>query len=116
MADIGNMSRTTKDPIALARAALGAGKEALADYSCPKSRHDFTQPQLFAMLTLRQFFKLDYRGVVTWLKRWSELRVELGLKKVPCYRTLHEAEKRLLKKGALTASWTPPSPTPAAPV
>ena len=53
------MSRTTKDPVAFARAALEAGKEALAEYSCPKSPHKFAQPQLFAMLVLKQFFKLD---------------------------------------------------------
>ena len=61
------MSRTTKDPIAFARAVLEAGKEALPAYSHFKSPHKFTQPQLFAMLVLKQFFKLDYRGVVAWL-------------------------------------------------
>ena len=95
------MSRTTKDPIALARAALEAGKEALSDYSCPKSPHKFTQPQLFAMLVLKQFFKRDYRGVVQWLLQWSELRDALELKRVPNYSTLCYAEGRLLKKGAL---------------
>ena len=107
------MSRTTKDPIALARAALEAGKEALAEYSCPKSPHKFTQPQLFAMLVLKQFFKLDYRGTVTWLSRWKELRDAIGLPRVPHYSTLCYAEGRLLKKGAADVSWTPPSPWPA---
>ncbi len=97
------MSRTTKDPIGFARAAFEAGKEALADYSCHKSPHKFTQPQLFAMLVLKQFFKLDYRGVVTWLANWSELREALDLTRVPNYSTLCYAEGRLLKKGALTA-------------
>lgn len=97
------MSRTTKNPIALARAALEAGKEALADYSCPKSPHKFTQPQLFAMLVLKQFFKLDYRGVVAWLSNWTELREALELKRVPNYSTLCYAERRLLKKGARNA-------------
>ncbi len=94
------MSRTTKDPIAFARAAFQAGKEALPDYSHPKSPHKFTQPQLFAMLVLKQFFKLDYRGVVAWLSKWSELREALELKRVPNYSTLCYAEGRLLKKGA----------------
>ena len=107
------MSRTTKNPIALARTALAAGREALPDYSHPSSPHKFTQPQLFAMLVLRQFFKLDYRGIVEYLAEWSELRETLGLKRVPCYRTLHEAERRLLKKGALPAASTPPSTSPA---
>ena len=97
------MSRTTKNPIALARAALEAGKEALPDYSHPKSPHKFTQPQLFAMLILKQFFKLDYRGIVQWLGRWSELRQALELERVPNYSTLCYAEGRLLKKGALSA-------------
>ncbi len=94
------MSRTTKDPIAFARAAFLAGKAALADYSCRKSPHKFTQPQLFAMLVLKQFFKLDYRGVTTWLANWNELREALELKRVPNFSTLCYAESRLLKKGA----------------
>jgi hypothetical protein len=58
------------------------------------------------MLALRQFFRLDYRGVVEWLKRWSELREVLGLKRVPHYSTLCYAEGRLLKKGGLHGSST----------
>ena len=95
------MSRTTQDPIAVATMALEAGRKALPDYSCRKSPHKFTQPQLFAMLVLKQFFKRDYRGTVEWLSKWSELRSALSLKKVPHFRTLHEAAKRLLKKGAV---------------
>jgi len=98
------MSKTTKDPIALARAALKAGKAAFPDYSCPKSPHKFTQPQLFALLVLKQFFKRDYRSTVTWVARWSDLREALGLTGVPHYSTLCYAERRLLKKGAPTAS------------
>ncbi len=100
------MSRTTKDPIALARAALEAGKEALPAYSHLKSPHKFTQPQLFAMLVLKQFFKLDYRGIAQWLGRWSELRQALELERVPNYSTLCYAEGRLLKKGAHNACLT----------
>lgn len=99
------MSRTTKNPIALARAALEVGKDALEDYSHPKSPHKFTQPQLFAMLVLKQFFKLDYRGTVAWIERWSELRKALEVKSTPHYSTLCYAEGRLLKKGAPTGSW-----------
>jgi hypothetical protein len=98
------MSTTTKDPIALARAAMEVGTAALTPYSRPKSPHTFTQPQLFTMLVLRQFFGLDYRGVVAMLARWSELREAMGLKRVPHYSTLCYAEDRLLKKGAPIAS------------
>jgi hypothetical protein len=98
------MSKTTKDPVALARAALKAGKAALPDYSSPKSPHTYTQPQLFALLVLKQFFKLDYRGTVTWVARWSDLRQALGLTTVPHYSTLCYAEGRILEKGAPTGS------------
>ena len=111
-ADISYMSRTTKNPIALARAAMEVGKAALPPYSCPKSPHKFTQPQLFAMLVLRQFFKLDYRGTVEWIAHWSELRDALELKRIPAHNTLSEASKRLLKKGALHGCSMPPSTWP----
>lgn len=98
------MSKMTKDPIALARVALEVGEAALEPYSHPKSPHKYTQAQLFALLVLRQFFRLDYRALVAWLGRWTELRDALGLKRVPHYSTLCYAEDRLLKKGAPTAS------------
>ena len=107
------MSRTTQDPIAVARMAVAAGRKALPEYSCPKSPQKFTQPQLLAMLVLKQFFKRDYRGTVAWLSKWSELRSALGITKVPHYRTLHEAARRLLKKGAACGCWMPPSNSPA---
>ena len=53
------MSRATKDPIVLGRVALEAGRETLPVYSCPRSPHEFTQAQLFSLLILKQFFKLD---------------------------------------------------------
>ncbi len=100
------MSTTTKDPLVLARVALEVGEKAFKPYSCPKSPRKYTQPQLFAILVLRQFFGVDYRGVVEWLKRWSELREVLGLRRVPHYSTLCYAERRLLKKGVLLDSLT----------
>jgi hypothetical protein len=50
------------------------------------------------MLALRQFFKLEYRGLVTRLREWEELRTVLSLTRVPHFTTLIHAEKRLLKK------------------
>ena len=97
------MRAMTKSPVAVAREALQMGQRGLALYSSPFSKKDFTQPQLFAMLVLRQFFRTDYRGVVQMLRDFSELRSTLGLKKVPHYSTLCYAEQRLLKKGLFTA-------------
>ena len=92
----------TKSPVALAREALAVGQRALDRYSSLRSRHDFTQPQLFAILVLRQFFRTDYRGVAQLLDDLSDLREVLELKKVPHFTTLQKAEGRLRKKGLST--------------
>jgi hypothetical protein len=47
----------------------------------------------------QQFFKTDYRGIVTIRSDMSDRRDELGLDQVPHYATLCYAEQRLLKKG-----------------
>jgi hypothetical protein len=94
------MSRTTKSATEFAKIALAAGQEAFADYSSRFSPRKFTQPQLFACLALRQFFKLDYRGTVRRLAEWAELRAVLELEQAPDFSTLIYAEKRLLKKMA----------------
>jgi len=93
----------TKSPLALAREALVLAQEALAPYSSPRSRHDFTQAQLFSILVLREFFKTDYRVMVQLLKDFSDLRAILGLKKLPHFTTLQKAQQRL-EKGGFRAS------------
>jgi hypothetical protein len=95
--------RMTKSPMRLAREALEVGQQGLPAYSAAKSPQKFTQPQLFAILVLRQFFKTDYRGIVELLADMSDLRETLGLKRVPHYSTLCYAEQRLLKKGSSKA-------------
>jgi hypothetical protein len=100
----------TKSPVAVAREALQAGEAGLPLYASRFSKKDFTQPQLFAMLVLRQFFKTDYRGIIQMLHDLSDLRRALQLKKIPHYSTLCYAEQRLLKKGLLSGSWPPSTP------
>ena len=102
----------TKSPLAVARAAIDAAAS-LPLYSSARSRHDYTQPQLFAILALKQFFKADYRGIAAILADSSDLRRELGLVKVPHYSTLAYAAARLLKKGGMNPSSGRSSPTPA---
>jgi hypothetical protein len=91
--------RMTKSPVRLARAALAVAEKALPEYSAVHSPRKFTQPQLFAILVLRQFFKTDYRGVVALLEDMSDLREALGIEEVPHYSTLCYAQRRLIKKG-----------------
>ena len=97
--DSATKRRMTKSPVQLAKAALRVAQEGLPSYSAIHSPKKFTQPQLFAILVLRQFFKTDYRGIVQLLADMSDLREVLGLDVVPHYSTLCYAHRRLLKKG-----------------
>ena len=86
----------SKSVLRVARDALATGEAALAPYGSRYSRRDHTQPQLFALLAVRQSLRNDYRGVVALAAEWRELREALGLGKVPHYPTLARAAPRLL--------------------
>ena len=108
------MPSTTDRPmsnsgLAVARTAMRVGRKGMTPYSGPFSKKTFTQPQLFAMLAVRQFFGLDYRAMVQLLADWSDLRRVIRLKTLPHFTTLQKAEARLLQKGASTGSSMPPS-------
>lgn len=105
----------TKSPRAVAREALRLARESLPAYSSKYSRKDFTQHQLFAALALKQFLKLDYRGIEAFLTDFAEIRADLGLSKVPDQSTLCYASQRLLKGGRSSSSCSaPPRPLPTA--
>lgn len=105
----------TKSPRAVATEALRLAQDALPPYSAARSRKDFTQHQLFAILTLKTFFKTDYRGIAQLLTDLGDLRKDLGLTKVPHYSTLCYAAGRLLKKGRSSSSSSAPlRPQPTA--
>src|SRR3954465_15787396 len=105
----------TKSPRAVAEEALRLAKDALPGYTPARSRKDFTQHQLFAVLALKTFFRTDYRGVAQLLTDLSDLREDLGLTRVPHYSTLCYAAARLLKKGRPSSSSPgPPRPQPTA--
>ncbi len=106
------MRAMTKSAVRLAREALTVGRMALPPYGSRYSKHTYTQPQLFALLVLKQFLKTDYRGLVALVAEWTELRRALGLKQVPHYSTLCYAERRLLtdaEKGGPSAVLRPSS-------
>jgi hypothetical protein len=102
----------TKSPRRVAREALEVARESIPACSCPTSRKDYTQHQLFAVLALKTFLKTDYRGVVAFLHDFPELRADLGLAKVPNFSTLSYAERRLLQRGASATSSAVPSAAP----
>jgi len=107
------MRTLTKSPKAFAKMALAIGKEGLDSYSCSKSPHVYTQPQLFALLAIKHFFNTDYRGVIALLNDWPELVKVLGLKRIPDHSTLKYAQDRFLEKGASQLFSTLPSASPA---
>lgn len=76
--------------------ALAVGQDAFRNYRHKFSPKKFTQPQLFACLVLKTFFKTDYRGVQEILQDCSDLTATLGLESVPHFTTLQKAADRLL--------------------
>lgn len=90
------MRPMSKSAVRVAREALTVGRQVLAPYASRYSKHLYTQPQLFALLVVKQFLRTDLRGVVTLVAEWRELRRVLGLRRVPHYSTLCYAERRLL--------------------
>ena len=92
------MSTLSKSPLRVARLALAVGRQTLQTYAHRYAPHKFTQPQLFACLVLKTFFKMDYRGVARLVTEHSDLRIELHLQTVPHFTTLQKASQRLLKR------------------
>jgi len=92
------MSLTSKSPRAVVLVALHIGKQTLPDYTHANSPRTFTQPQLFACLVLKTFFRTDYRGIEQRLRDLPELPRVLGLRRVPDHSTMHKAARRLLGK------------------
>jgi hypothetical protein len=74
---------------------LAVARRHLSDYSCPKSKHTFTRPQLLACLVLRALKKLTYRGTTELLEASDGLREVLGLDRVPAHTTLIEFARKL---------------------
>ena len=104
------MRRMSKSALRVAREALAVGRAAVPPYGSRFSRHDYTQPQLFALLVLKQFLRADYRGLVALVAEWRDLRHALGLRKVPPHSTLAPAARRLLagaEKGARSSAPRP---------
>jgi hypothetical protein len=91
------MSTLTKSPLHVARQALAVATKTLRPYAHKFSPKLYTQPQLFACLVLKTFFKTDYRGLTTLLQDWKELRQTVGLRSVPHFTTFHKASRRLLR-------------------
>jgi hypothetical protein len=69
----------------------------LPDYAHRFSPKKFTQHQLFACLVLKNFLKVDYRGLAAHLEDHPTLRDLLELSVVPHFTTFQKAAQRLLR-------------------
>jgi len=87
----------TESPLALAQEALAVARAALPAYGSKFSKKTFTRHQLSALLAVKMFLKVSYRGLVAYLADWAELRAVLGLKTVPHFTTAQKAARRLKK-------------------
>ena len=91
------MSTLSKSPLHVAQQALAAASQVLRLYAHKFSPKLYTQPQLFACLVMKIFYKTDYRGITAQLKEFTELRRTIGLRGVPHFTTLQKASRRLLR-------------------
>jgi hypothetical protein len=96
--------KTTKSPKRILEMGLACAQRALPRFAHRFSPKKFTQHQLFACLGLKEFLKLDYRGVMQLLIDSPDLCRIIQLDEVPHWTTLQKAADRLLKKTPLRLS------------
>lgn len=78
-----------------ARIALQVSKAVLPRYRSRFSKHQFTQPQLLAILCLMRYEDWTFREAEVRLGEHRELRQTLGLTSVPDFTTLYRFLQRL---------------------
>src|SRR5688500_18486321 len=74
---------TCKSPRKVMRAAYALALDALPEYSSQFSRKDFTLPQLFACLAIREHQKKSYRGTEALLIDSPDWPADCGMTKAP---------------------------------
>jgi Transposase domain (DUF772) len=78
-----------------ARIALQVSRAVLPRYRSRFSKHQFTQPQLLAILCLMRYEDWTFREAEVRLSEHRELRQSLGLTSVPDFTTLYRFLQRL---------------------
>jgi hypothetical protein len=77
------------------RVAFELARGVLPDYSGKFSRRDFTLPQLFACLVVREHQRKSYRNAEALLRDARHWCRQIGMRKVPDHNTLWRASKAL---------------------
>ena len=88
---------TSKSPRKVLKLAYAFGVEVLPPYFSRFSKHEFTKPQLFACLVLREHQKKSYRGIEALLIDSPLWLADIGLKKAPDHNTLSRAFNQFVK-------------------
>jgi hypothetical protein len=89
---------TCKSPRKVMRAAYHLASQSLPDYSHKFSRHDFTLPQLFACLVVKEHLKRSYRGAEELLRDSDAWLRDCGMTRAPDHNTLCRAANFLLRQ------------------
>ena len=92
---------TCQSPVAVMRAAHELGAALFDERAHKFARKDFTLPQLFACLVLREHQKKSYRRAEALLRDCSDLRAAAGLSKAPDPNTPWRAFEHLVKPAAV---------------
>ena len=87
---------TSKSPRRVLQVAYELARQALPAHRHKFSPKKFTQPQLLACLVLKEFSRLDYRGLAAHLVDHPDLRALIDLEAVPHFTTFQKAAQRLL--------------------
>src|SRR5689334_20273349 len=89
---------TCRSPRRVMLVAHHLASQSLPDYSSKFSRHDFTLPQLFACLVVKEQMRRSYRGAEALLRDCGHWLKDVGLRRAPDHNTLCRAAAFLLGK------------------
>src|SRR5438552_11198384 len=92
---------TCKSPRRVMLWAFLLASRFLPEHRSKFSRKDFTMPQLFACLVLREHQRKSYRGVEALLRDCEAWRADIGLSRTPDHNTLCRAFRDLIKPGLI---------------
>lgn len=87
---------TCRSPRKVLCTAFAFARTCLRPYSSKFSRRDYTRPQLFACVILREHQKKSFRDTETLLRDAEQWCHAIGMKRVPDHNTIHRAGRDLL--------------------
>jgi Transposase DDE domain len=85
------------------QAAHRLATHCLPNYSDKFSRHDFTLPQLFACLVVREHQKKSFRGVEALLRDCPDWLADIGMDHAPDHNTVWRAFDLLVKRSTVNS-------------